>query len=701
MPNLADLTDYAPVPANIPKVYITGNSDPMGNATGFDAPAVDATTQPSVVDRVTNRLLGLNGEERYQLWPEKVVRSALTTIPEGMAGKIPQWEVDPETGDVHTSQEMIGRAMDMASLAGTGGLAGATDATLGATPFLRPALKYKDRLYKGKEGQGHTDVIPDALYEDFQKKAMSGEDIADYNFGFHNDKGQFLDREKALEYGINTGLIDPHAGKFGALTSTMMADSSKPGVAIEAMAKTAEPFYSALEYNVKNINQDKMTGDAWLGTLSNKPGVKPEELDWTGLKSFLEENKGKPVTKGQIEQHLAENKIEVGETVKGKTVDENSKEFNSLVENIMKNEKPAGGLSAAQDLAYDRLGGQKAKYSQYQLPGGSNYREKLLTLPAEKQYTVSSAGGAAKDYHEPKTYKNIDEAKAEIDRRYAASPNSFHNIMDHNPGYRSSHWDEPNILAHIRMNDRIIDGKKSLHLEEIQSDWHQAGRKEGYKGQARQLTDAENKELLDLRKRAAATGLSEAEHARKFELGDIQDKAKNETGVPDAPFKKNWHELALKKAIREAAENGYDRLSWTAGEHHPTNPKNLSQTGPEADAADKGMQGFYNNILPKSVEKLTGQKVKQGVLPHHNYNVVEAPNGRFAVVDPEGNLNYFANKERAEAFRDKKAQENGKNKIHYIDIPQSLRDTAVGKGFPLFSSTHMFIPVDHEPEFKK
>jgi hypothetical protein len=37
-------------------------------------------------------------------------------------------------------------------------------------------------------------------------------------------------------------------------------------------------------------------------------------------------------------------------------------------------------------------------------------------------------------------------------------------------------------------------------------------------------------------------------------------------GVPDAPFKKTWHELALKRMLREASEKGYDRLSWTPGE---------------------------------------------------------------------------------------------------------------------------------------
>jgi len=37
-------------------------------------------------------------------------------------------------------------------------------------------------------------------------------------------------------------------------------------------------------------------------------------------------------------------------------------------------------------------------------------------------------------------------------------------------------------------------------------------------------------------------------------------------GVPDMPFKSSWHELAMKKMLRMAAENGYDRLAWITGE---------------------------------------------------------------------------------------------------------------------------------------
>jgi hypothetical protein len=36
-------------------------------------------------------------------------------------------------------------------------------------------------------------------------------------------------------------------------------------------------------------------------------------------------------------------------------------------------------------------------------------------------------------------------------------------------------------------------------------------------------------------------------------------------GVPDAPFKKNWHELAMKRLLNYAADNGYDSIAITPG----------------------------------------------------------------------------------------------------------------------------------------
>ena len=86
------------------------------------------------------------------------------------------------------------------------------------------------------------------------------------------------------------------------------------------------------------------------------------------------------------------------------------------------------------------------KFSQYQLPGGENYKEVLLTMPS-KRYGLSDEGIAKRE------------------------SNTF----------RSSHFDEPNILAHVRFNERTdSEGNKVLFLEEIQSDWAQKGKKEGF-----------------------------------------------------------------------------------------------------------------------------------------------------------------------------------------------------------------------------
>ena len=43
--------------------------------------------------------------------------------------------------------------------------------------------------------------------------------------------------------------------------------------------------------------------------------------------------------------------------------------------------------------------------------------------------------------------------------------------------FQSSHFDEPNILVHLRMNTRTdAEGNKVLFLEEVQSDWGQKGK---------------------------------------------------------------------------------------------------------------------------------------------------------------------------------------------------------------------------------
>lgn len=112
--------------------------------------------------------------------------------------------------------------------------------------------------------------------------------------------------------------------------------------------------------------------------------------------------------------------------------------------------------------------------------------------------------------------------------------------------------------------------QRTLLLEELQSDWHQTGRKQGYTDKVAQ---AERERLIAERERTAAEGKYILGHPDQpmasHRLEEINRRLLElplQGGVvPDAPFKKTWPELLLKRMVREAAEKGYDNLAWTDG----------------------------------------------------------------------------------------------------------------------------------------
>lgn len=53
------------------------------------------------------------------------------------------------------------------------------------------------------------------------------------------------------------------------------------------------------------------------------------------------------------------------------------------------------------------------------------------------------------------------------------------------------------------------------------------------------------------------------EIGRQLDRADGADRRR----VPNAPFRRSWQELAIKRMIRWAAENGFDRIAWTKGHH--------------------------------------------------------------------------------------------------------------------------------------
>ncbi len=138
--------------------------------------------------------------------------------------------------------------------------------------------------------------------------------------------------------------------------------------------------------------------------------------------------------------------------------------------------------------------------------------------------------------------------------------------------YRSSHWEDPNVLAHLRMSDRVTDGKKTLLVDEVQSDWHQAGRERGYKGdeidtngwtvERLYVTKPDEVAVYDARGEEVWAGKSKGDEAQT--IAKVVEELKKKQ-VPQAPYKDDWYQLALRRAIKEAIDGGYDRVALPTG----------------------------------------------------------------------------------------------------------------------------------------
>ncbi len=229
----------------------------------------------------------------------------------------------------------------------------------------------------------------------------------------------------------------------------------------------------------------------------------------------------------------------------------------------------------------------ETKYGEYTLPGGENYRELLLTLP-EKGRGVDIVRNSDGDW-------DIVGRNGEVLSTHPGEFNEYEvwgRSAVPDTTYQSSHWDEPNVLAHVRFDERVdADGKRVLFIEEIQSDWHQAGRERGYRSDVRK-TPGLAEDVIDILGRHDDLGhsnsqgalngvLNEMDWTESYDVADfsvaeidtvnrwIVEQAaviKGREGVPQAPFSGSWDELAMKRMMRWAAENGYDRVAWTTGE---------------------------------------------------------------------------------------------------------------------------------------
>lgn len=302
---------------------------------------------------------------------------------------------------------------------------------------------------------------------------------------------------------------------------------------------------------------------------------------------------------------------------------------------------------AAKELGYDIDEGDQTRFGQYQLKHsiGENYKELNYVLPDR---TESKAGWQILDSKGTKIGVPVED-KALAERSAArfngtVAPVEFAARSEENYTVPGAHQygdntSDRNRLYHTRQADHVdTEGKRVRMVEEWQSDWHQTGREKGY------LSDFKNPdttgwvvskyesrsgetmaEIKDANGEVVQRGIkaedkSDSDLIKAAIAGRIEGEQAAGGAVPDAPFKKSWHELAFKKSLGDAVRDGMDKLAWTTGDQ-------------QAERYD----------LSKQVDDLTYRKVEAG------YRLIAGKDGTVVVNEtvPEEKLADMVGKEVA------------------------------------------------------
>jgi len=226
--------------------------------------------------------------------------------------------------------------------------------------------------------------------------------------------------------------------------------------------KLGGSFRSALGTSLREVpeGQEKKNLEQWRKYLQNT-GVTLEEMQWSGLDDYMES--------------LPE--------------DRKSIHVNDIKNNVL-------------ELGINEYKVARPKYEDVLRFQGDDYTELVITLPQShdmdsfRQWYDASVtefddtpGAENISMPDELIWQNLsEEQRREAIRRYRLETGDVLEISDimsdvpRRRTFRTSHFGE-DVLVHIRYTiDTDADGNRILLIQEIQSDWHQRGRAEGYRG---------------------------------------------------------------------------------------------------------------------------------------------------------------------------------------------------------------------------
>ena len=426
-------------------------------------------------------------------------------------------------------------------------------------------------------------------------------------------------------------------------------------------------LYSVLQERLKKLPLQRATAEQWLATIYNqkKKGVGDEEIQWSGVTQFLrQKNIDEIISKEEITKHLSYENIRL--------------ELNS--EQVWGSD---GGLSF-KEVAI-RMPHQVVYRSALKLDDDClcvlryvddvlNYRVGVVKTFNKNHYmalnnywfALDSYGRAINNDTEKPSglfFDNSIDAKLAADkharknvgvRSGAKSHTQFDHLTlyggydyrewiltlpDFQRTFFGAHFYDHNILAHIRTTTRTdLKGRKILFIEEVQSDWHQSGKRFGY---------------------------------------DNSSWGR----VANAPYKQSWSMLAIKVMLIHASENGFSGIAWPKGEIQEM--RYMCQL----DAIKHYYDSYIPTALNKLVKSFNSQVETTLINTRDPWLNLEKKQDKWCVADAQGKFKTkvkYNNRDEAMAVIARHSRIIDLD-VSVLFINDSLRQHISIKGLPLFS----------------
>jgi hypothetical protein len=426
--------------------------------------------------------------------------------------------------------------------------------------------------------------------------------------------------------------------------------------------RAPQSLYSHLQQSLQALPLQAATAQQWQGTIRNMPGIRQEELEWSGLQTTLSNISAETVlSKQQILDAIDFRNIRLALSAEKIWGIDGGLSFREVAQRMP---------HQAVYLAALKLDTRCQCVLRY-VDDSHNYRVGVVkTLEPDHHMALNRYWFALDPYgrairnssNDSLFFPNSEVAKARADQHARDELNikggaCFHTRFDHltlygGTNYREwlvtlpdyqriffgAHHFDHNVLAHLRTTTRLdTQGRKLLFIEEVQSDWHQNGQQNGY---------------------------------------DSSPWGK----VANAPFKKEWPVLAVKLMLIHASQNGFDGIAWADGSIQETRYTRALQT----------IKRRYDLQIPQALRQLGKPfhaRVERTTITIHDpwLNVVKQ-NNKWRVSDGTGK---FETRDKYQSLEE--AMQLIHRHCKTIELPVSmfiinddLRWEIAERGLPLF-----------------